>query len=178
MTSRSLNTLAAASLLAALAVALLWVRSYLVHDTLLAFTARRGVGVHSTGGRFLVLDESGALAQHGPGVSWRREEDVVPYGAAVRLALVHFEAGRFGNGRLFVFPQWPLVAALAVPAALVTHSRRRREHRIAGGACPHCNYDLTGNVSGVCPECGHRAVKGGVTWGDEPERSQRERRPL
>ena len=22
------------------------------------------------------------------------------------------------------------------------------------GTCPHCDYDLYGNVSGVCPECG------------------------
>jgi len=22
------------------------------------------------------------------------------------------------------------------------------------GHCPHCDYDLTGNVSGRCPECG------------------------
>jgi hypothetical protein len=27
---------------------------------------------------------------------------------------------------------------------------RRREH----GVCVGCGYDLTGNVSGVCPECG------------------------
>jgi hypothetical protein len=25
------------------------------------------------------------------------------------------------------------------------------------GHCPHCGYDLTGNVSGVCPECGQSA---------------------
>jgi hypothetical protein len=25
---------------------------------------------------------------------------------------------------------------------------------IAGDRCMHCLYDLTGNVSGVCPECG------------------------
>jgi hypothetical protein len=27
---------------------------------------------------------------------------------------------------------------------------RRQLH----GQCPQCGYDLTGNVSGVCPECG------------------------
>jgi hypothetical protein len=32
------------------------------------------------------------------------------------------------------------------------------EARVLRGAghCPRCNYDLTGNVSGVCPECGTR----------------------
>jgi len=29
---------------------------------------------------------------------------------------------------------------------------RRRRRR--GGQCLHCGYDLHGNVSGVCPECG------------------------
>jgi rubrerythrin len=29
-----------------------------------------------------------------------------------------------------------------------------RERRAAKGACRVCGYDLTGNVSGICPECG------------------------
>ncbi len=37
---------------------------------------------------------------------------------------------------------------LSVPSSLVARSRRRR------GLCLKCGYDLTGNVSGVCPECG------------------------
>jgi hypothetical protein len=28
------------------------------------------------------------------------------------------------------------------------------EARKAAGQCPTCSYDLTGNVSGTCPECG------------------------
>ena len=27
-------------------------------------------------------------------------------------------------------------------------------HRVLPGHCRKCGYDLTGNVSGVCPECG------------------------
>ena len=39
-------------------------------------------------------------------------------------------------------------------------SRRfRREVREQEVRCPRCGYDLTGNVSGVCPECGTS-----VTW--------------
>ena len=32
--------------------------------------------------------------------------------------------------------------------------RYRIRRRITCGLCPACGYDLTGNVSGVCPECG------------------------
>ena len=31
---------------------------------------------------------------------------------------------------------------------------KRAANRLAGGICIRCAYDLTGNVSGVCPECG------------------------
>jgi hypothetical protein len=30
----------------------------------------------------------------------------------------------------------------------------RRAARIASGLCLKCGYDLTGNISGICPECG------------------------
>lgn len=28
------------------------------------------------------------------------------------------------------------------------------QRRVKRGECRHCGYSLTGNVSGVCPECG------------------------
>lgn len=34
--------------------------------------------------------------------------------------------------------------------------RRRRRLRSATGLCETCGYNLTGNESGVCPECGNR----------------------
>lgn len=30
----------------------------------------------------------------------------------------------------------------------------RKDSQVAPGHCAHCDYDLTGNISGVCPECG------------------------
>jgi len=33
---------------------------------------------------------------------------------------------------------------------------RCQRERVARGLCPRCGYDLTGNVSGRCPECGTR----------------------
>jgi hypothetical protein len=31
-------------------------------------------------------------------------------------------------------------------------------HSVTAGRCPSCDYDLTGNTSGTCPECGGPAV--------------------
>jgi hypothetical protein len=66
-----------------------------------------------------------------------------------------------GTGALlFGVSSWATVVAFVVVAAMLggmTASRRDDEmiHRItATGNCLHCGYDLTGNVSGVCPECG------------------------
>jgi 7-keto-8-aminopelargonate synthetase-like enzyme len=37
---------------------------------------------------------------------------------------------------------------------LAKRINRRRAEREARGFCRRCGYDLTGNVSGRCPECG------------------------
>lgn len=43
--------------------------------------------------------------------------------------------------------------ALALAASIVPLYWMRRQRRALGG-CRSCGYNLTGNVSGVCPECG------------------------
>jgi hypothetical protein len=43
------------------------------------------------------------------------------------------------------------VSALLLAASIVAWRGRRKPNK---GHCQHCGYDLTGNVSGVCPECG------------------------
>lgn len=62
---------------------------------------------------------------------------------------------------------WYLLLIAAMLAVLDTitsvrrHRRRRwrelhqlRKERLARGVCPRCEYALTGNLSGICPECG------------------------
>jgi hypothetical protein len=54
---------------------------------------------------------------------------------------------------------WKLAVDLLVVAAVVTVlvgiSRRFLwQFQRPPGSCAHCGYDLTGNVSGICPECG------------------------
>ena len=51
---------------------------------------------------------------------------------------------------MLIIPVWPLVPVVLV----VTAVRLRRDLRIPPGHCQRCGYDLTGNVSGRCPECG------------------------
>ncbi|MEE8169228.1 MAG: hypothetical protein V3T70_01655 [Phycisphaerae bacterium] len=51
-----------------------------------------------------------------------------------------------------VLPLWIPLITFGIPTALMIIRDRRR--RIPPGHCRRCGYDLTGNVSGVCPECG------------------------
>ncbi len=68
---------------------------------------------------------------------------------------------------VWVLPFWHLWLALFIivcaqdlrvltsPGTLVALYRRRRSVRLLAAArCPSCHYNLTGNQSGVCPECG------------------------
>jgi hypothetical protein len=47
-----------------------------------------------------------------------------------------------------------LVAVRFIIQSLAWVPRQQRWDRSARGLCSHCGYDLTGNASGICPECG------------------------
>ena len=49
-----------------------------------------------------------------------------------------------------LIPVWLLVVAVGFPTAFLWW----RDRRPKTGFCKVCKYDLTGNVSGTCPECG------------------------
>ncbi|UCG32186.1 MAG: hypothetical protein JSU68_11025 [Phycisphaerales bacterium] len=58
-------------------------------------------------------------------------------------------------------PFWTAFVVLTVaPVLIVTPGAIRRYHRHRKGLCLSCGYDLTGNVSGVCPECGQAVTSG------------------
>ena len=48
-------------------------------------------------------------------------------------------------------PLWTVFAVVVTPTAFMFYRDRRR---IPPGHCQKCSYDLSGNVSGKCPECG------------------------
>jgi len=56
----------------------------------------------------------------------------------------------------FVIPIVIFVFAAAYPTIAFIRGPVRRWRRRRKGLCLKCGYNLTGNVSGVCPECGHR----------------------
>jgi hypothetical protein len=60
-----------------------------------------------------------------------------------------------------IVPYWAVVVPTAVLTLLFTRRVRReriRSQRLRSGRCARCGYDLHGNVSGVCPECGIAVV--------------------
>ncbi len=56
---------------------------------------------------------------------------------------------KIGSITLYVIPHWLLnVVAVSIFVVLFRKTRTPR-----AGCCQQCGYDLTGNVSGRCPEC-------------------------
>jgi hypothetical protein len=55
------------------------------------------------------------------------------------------------------------ILTIVLPLAIVGIVRdvrtRRRKKRGDRGECLACGYSLTGNASGVCPECGHAVAQ-------------------
>ncbi len=54
------------------------------------------------------------------------------------------------RAQLLMLPLWLSMLLTTIPAIILQRILRRP----APGHCPHCNYNLTGNQSGRCPECG------------------------
>jgi hypothetical protein len=52
---------------------------------------------------------------------------------------------------------WPVAFPFLAYAVIVFRRKRTRQRALTLGHCLCCDYDLAGNTSGVCPECGERA---------------------
>jgi len=60
-------------------------------------------------------------------------------------------------------PLWIPLAIVAIPTAILFYRDRRR---IPPGHCEKCGYDLTGNESGRCSECGQPTSAEHIEPGD------------
>ncbi len=102
------------------------------------FTSESSVHVHATSHREQRQTFNGVGIDYD---SLRRDH----YG--FRLPRVFFgDPGRVS----LLTPIWLLL----IPPGGLTTAIWLRDRRMTPGACRRCGYDLTGNVSGVCPECG------------------------
>ena len=66
-------------------------------------------------------------------------------------------------GRAVAVPLWMVLATAAIPTIWLGW----RERGIPPGHCQTCGYNLTGNISGRCPECG-TAIKPDANAGQSP----------
>ena len=96
--------------------------------------------------------------EHDPPVMWSGR--IVSVVLLVASALVYGDV-TFGppssstDALVFVFfPLWLLGGGAVILLVSVSVLRRRMEEHLLPGHCKECGYNLTGNVSGVCPECG------------------------
>jgi hypothetical protein len=64
-----------------------------------------------------------------------------------------YQAGTFID-REFYAPVWSVLLLALIYPCIKAIRYIRRSLRPKPGHCHHCGYNLTGNVSGVCPECG------------------------
>jgi hypothetical protein len=73
----------------------------------------------------------------------------------VGLGWAYLDPSRL-EGTLGEYLLTTLIAFLfaAYPTAALIRGPMRRWKRRRNGLCINCGYNLTGNVSGVCPECG------------------------
>ena len=74
------------------------------------------------------------------------------------MAIVYgFDGGGPLRFNIIWIPLWlPLALLLIYPSYAFIRGPHRRHRRRKKGLCLNCGYNLTGNVSGVCPECGER----------------------
>jgi hypothetical protein len=69
--------------------------------------------------------------------------------------LISFKPYQRPGFSIFV-PYWLVILVQTMLLALVLFWIRRRRRTGDAPMCAKCGYNLTGNVSGICPECGER----------------------
>jgi hypothetical protein len=75
---------------------------------------------------------------------------IIDYAKNARRTIWWPRAGNSRSGKVLVVPFWILFVPIALSAAALWI----RDPQYPFGHCRKCGYNLTGNVSGICPECG------------------------
>ena len=182
MRRRLLKLASAISLLLCFATVVLWVRSYLRVDEVTRFMSRYGEAgasdrsVMSAFGVIRAYELSvGTVDGSPPPVVWVRKSRLADDAVRQKMALPlprylnrEIQVGGYGvaysadaegiiQAELRI-PYWPPAVLFALlPGVWIWGWIGRRGS--VGPRCRRCRYNLTGNTSGVCPECGE-AVAG------------------
>jgi hypothetical protein len=149
--------IAISSLLAVTTLAL-WIGTYFTHQITL-WPVRFGSGrLHGAfiGGRLSLGQETSFI---GNDPYWERNLAIPGVFGVTRFVndgcYVSFNVRSVVRGWRFWIGLWiPFALFSAYPAASFVRSPRRPWIRRRLGLCTRCGYNLTGNVSGICPECG------------------------
>jgi len=169
------SSAAAVSLVLCVATAVVWARSYLPEDVRAGAVDGRIVVLFTRGEWTVEADaryfaKTPEFRRAGKYVGLRGLlDDLYAGGGLFPWAYTRVSSAR-GLGFVCVAetgardPRWQycgfavhlgwLLAVVAVLPAWRAASALRANRRAARNLCPFCGYALTGNVSGVCPECG------------------------
>jgi hypothetical protein len=168
---RLFNFASTVSLLICLTTAVLWVRSYWFSDDIRCRTGTSRIAFRCgaelyRGGLFLELDWEDVQGSYKAKTEVKFEDTKVRPAIEPDLAPSTFLGFRYEDhpivgGTWFVYrheleiPMWFLVLAFTLmPASKAVRLRYRKTG--VSMLCSVCSYNLTGNVSRVCPECGTR----------------------
>jgi len=155
------------SLMLFLTTAVLWVRSYIVSDLLTLHLGHQISQLETTRGGFQFVglrsdedhafDESGWLT--GPPKTSGISHVVLGFGFWNGAMGIRTGDGRYSATIRHVadVPHYAIeFLSIILPGWSI--AKLRRKHDAPPPTCSRCGYDLTGNTSGICPECG-TAVK-------------------
>ncbi len=168
------NTLTVVSLLLMLATAGLWVDSYwkirTIEDRWTTRKQSRSITFTSCWGTFVL---AGSLVKPPQVIQtsmdgWEfttQEATEIPRGL-VALLIYDMDSAFAGFGITWqrklangfykshlLFPHWFLTLIFAIGPTIWLFKWNNRR-KLGANGCPSCAYDLTGNETGVCPECG------------------------
>jgi hypothetical protein len=154
------------SFLLCLSTVAVWIRSYYVYDGI-PMSQWHSIGVDSdvgSGELHWTADEVPNTA--GPSYHYSIKDDPSlqsgfdftdsawhVIGFSYRSVDTPLRGGSIMKSRGLTVPYWFLAGCTAVMPAIWMIARVRNRGRTLNG-CAACSYNLTGNTSGICPECG------------------------